>query len=151
MRQATNGAPRGSRADLLSLYLEAGQRRPSPRKFPVVVGAALRLTWQASHRGFLIAASLQIVGALSISAVVVVGQVGLMWILRAQRGTADAGQLALVVVALAAVTAVRSAAATLQQQQRLLSEEVSISAWRRLLNVTGWVEFECYDLPNLYD
>lgn len=147
--QSTNS---GGRIDPLSLHLEAGQRRLSPRKLPRVVGAALRLTWQASHRGFLIAAFLQIVGALSISAVVVVGQLALTAILDGQRGSTDVGRLAVVVVLLAVVTAVGSAAATFQQQQqRLLSEEVSVSAWRRLLDVTGRVELEYYETPHFYD
>lgn len=149
---AEDPPPGGSGVDPLSLYLEDGQRRLSPRKLPLVVGAALRLTWQANRRGFLIAASLQIVGALSISAVVVVGQLALTSILGAQRGSADVRKLALLVVLLAVVTAASSAAATFQQQhQRLLSEEVSISAWRRLLDVTGRVELELYESPRFYD
>ncbi|MGH3823306.1 MAG: ATP-binding cassette domain-containing protein, partial [Pseudonocardiaceae bacterium] len=150
---AEDGPPRGGkRVDPLSLHLEAGQRRLSPRKLPLVVGAALRLTWQASHRGFLLAAFLQIMGALSISAAVVVGQLALTVILDAQRGPADVRGLAVLVVLLAAVTAVGSAAATFQQQQqRLLSEEVSTSAWRRLLDVTGRVELELYESPGFYD
>lgn len=134
------------------MHLEAGQRRLSPRKVPHIVGKALRLTWQASHRGFLLAGCLQIVGALSIIAVVVVGQLALTSILDAQRGSVEVRGLAFALVLLAVVTAVGSAAATFQhQQQRLLSEEVSVSVWRRLLDVTGRVELELYESPGFYD
>jgi ATP-binding cassette subfamily B protein len=145
--------PRGSRRiDPFELSLEAGRRRLSPRKLPQVVAAALRLTWQASHRGFLAAASLQILGALSISVVVLVGQLALDAILRVQRGLPDVRGLVSLVVLLAVVTAVGSAAVTLQtQQQRLLSEEVSAAVWRRVLNVTGRVELEFYESPHFYD
>lgn len=144
---------RGSRrVDPLDLYLEGAQRRVNPRKLPQVVGAALRLTWQASHRGFLVAASLQVLGALSISALVIVGQLALNAILDAPRGSTDVRGLVLVVVLLAVVTAVGSAATTLQQQQqRLLSEEVSVAAWRRVLDITGRVALEFYESPRFYD
>ncbi len=140
------------RIDPFELYLEAGQRRLSPRRLPLVIGAALRLTWHASHRGFLVAASLQLLGALSISVIVVVGQFALDAILDVQGGSADVRGLAVAVALLAVVTAVGSAAATLQQQQqRLLSEEVSVAAWRRLLDVTGRVELELYESAQFYD
>jgi len=128
------------------------QRGRNPRRLPRVVAGALRLTWQASRRGFLAAAALQLVGALSITLLVVVGQLALSAILSAQSGAAGTGSLLLVVVLLAIVTAAGSAATTLQtQQQRLLSEEVSIGAWRRLLDVTGRVELELYESPQFYD
>ena len=142
----------GKRVDPLDLYLEGAQRPVNPRKLPQVVGAALRLTWQASHRGFLVAASLQILGALSISVLVVVGQLALNAILGAERGSTDVRGLVLVVVLLAVVTAVGSVASTLQQQQqRLLGEEVSVAAWRRLLDVTGRVALEFYESPRFFD
>lgn len=142
----------GQRVDPWDLYLEGAQRQVNPRKLPQVVGAALRLTWQASHRGFLVAASLQVLGALSISVLVVVGQLALTAILGAPRGATDLPGLVLVVVLLAVVTAVGSAATTLQQQQqRLLSEEVSVAAWRRLLDITGRVALEFYESPRFYD
>lgn len=143
---------RVTRIDPLTLHLEAAQRQRSPRKLPRVVAGALRLTWQASRQGFVIAATLQLVGALSIILLVVVGQLALTAILGAGSGSTDTGDLVPVVVLLAVVTAAGSAATTLQvQQQRLLSEEVSVGAWRRLLDVTGRVELELYESPRFYD
>ena len=58
------------------------------------------------------------------------------------------GTLIPVVTLLAVVTAVSSAAATpRQQQQLLLSEQVSLAAYRRLLDVTGRVGLEFYECP----
>ena len=138
--------------DPLQLYLEAAQRGTRVRGLHRVVGSALRLTWQASRHGFLVAALLQVLGALSVTALVVVGQLALDAILTADGGSSGTAALIPLIVLLAVVTAIGSAAATLQQQQeRLLSEEVSITAWCRLLDVTGRVALEFYESPTFYD
>lgn len=136
----------------MALHLEAAQRKRDPRRLPGIVLRALQLTWSASRRGFVTAAFLQVLGALAASALVVVGQLALGAILGIDRGTTAVDGLAGVVVLLAVVTAVGAAASTLQQQQqRLLSEEVSVAAWRRLLDVTGRVALEFYESPQFYD
>jgi len=138
--------------DPLHLYLEAGQRRARVRGLPRVVGSALQLTWRASRRGFLVAALLQVLGALSVTALVVVGQMALNAILAADSQSSGVRALVPVIVLLAVVTAVGSAAGALQrQQERLLGEEVSIVVWRRLLDVTGRVKLEFYESPTFYD
>lgn len=136
----------------MELHLEDPRRRKDVRRLHLVVAGALRLTWEASRRGFVIAAALQIVGALAVSALVVVGQLALEVLIGADRGSPVTSPLVVVIVLLAVVTAVGAAAATLQQQQqRLLSEEVSIVAWRKVLDVTGRVGLEFYESPQFYD
>lgn len=138
------------RLDPMDVYMESASQRVSARRLPRVVASALKLTWQASRRGFLVAAGLQVLGALMVSALVVVGKLALDAILGA--GGSGVGKLIPVVVLLALVTAVGAAASTLQQQQqRLLGEEVALAAWRRLLDVTGRVGLEFYESPKFYD
>ena len=127
-------------------------RQRRARRLHAVVANALRLTWRASRSGFLVAAAYQIVGALAISALVVVGQMALKMLVGAERGNAVTGSLLLIIALLALVTAVAAAAATLQKQQnRLLSEEVSDTAWGQVLDVTGRVQLEFYESPQFYD
>ncbi|MDT5084521.1 MAG: ATP-binding cassette, subfamily bacterial, partial [Mycobacterium sp.] len=140
------------RLDPMDVYMESASQRVSARRLPHVVASALRLTWEASRRGFLVAAGLQVLGALMVSALVAVGKLALDAIIGAGDGGTDVGRLIPVVVSLALVTAVGAAASTLQQQQqRLLGEEVSLTAWRRLLDVTGRVGLEFYESPKFYD
>lgn len=138
--------------DPLALRLEAARHRVGLHALPRIVAGALRLTWEASHRGFLLAAGLQIVGALSAVALVVVGQLALDVLLALDRVPPGPATVAAVVAALAVVTAIGSANATLQQQQqRLLGEQVSLVTWRRLLDVTGRVPLDCFESPGFYD
>jgi ATP-binding cassette subfamily B protein len=133
-------------------YLEGRKRATRVRGLHRVVVSALRLTWEAGRRGFVIAALLQILGALSVTALVVVGHLALDAILAANNQSSATRSLLPVIVLLAVVTAVGSAASTLQQQQqRLLGEEVSIAVWRRMLDVTGRVNLEFYESPTFYD
>lgn len=86
--------------------LEASRRHKDVRRLHSVVARALRSTWQASRRGFVVAASLQLVGALAVVALVVVGQMALEALLVVDRGgTADS--LILMIVLLAMVTCSR--------------------------------------------
>ncbi len=104
--------PRDGRADSLQLCLEARQRGARVRGLHRVVGSALQLTWQASHRGFLVTALLQVIGALSAAALVLVGQLALNAILAADQGSSAAvDALFPVTVLLAVVSAIGSAAA----------------------------------------
>jgi ATP-binding cassette, subfamily B, bacterial len=139
----------GQRA-ALELQLEAGRRSNDVRRLSRALTGALRLTWSASPRGFLSAAALQLAGALAAAAFVVVGQLALNALLGVS--TVAAGQLGLVIAAIAVVAALSSASVTLQQQQqRLLGEEVSALAWQRVLDVTGRVELQHYETPAFYD
>lgn len=114
------------------------------------VRGALAVTWQASRRGFLLGCALQAVGALAAAALVVLGQRAIEALV-GPRGV-DADGVLLLIVGLAAATAILSAATSLQQQQqRLLAEQVSAVAWRRVLDVTGTVELERYETPGFFD
>jgi ATP-binding cassette subfamily B protein len=120
---------------------------------PRTLLGALRLTWQASRRGFVVAAALQIVAALSTAALVIIGQRALDALLAlGSAGSRGIDGLVVIMILLAAATAVGSTTASLQQQQqRLLGEQVAVAAWRRVLDVTGRVELEMYETPQFYD
>lgn len=120
---------------------------------PALLAAAVALVWTSSRRGFLSAAVLQIIGALSALGVVVVGKIALDAMVDA--GSPDGpsvGTLLPAIVMLALVTALSTASTTLQtQQQRLLGEHVSQTVWRRLLDVTGRVRLESFESPRFFD
>lgn len=144
--------PRSRPADPVELLLEATSRRIDRRGFQRVVAGALRLTWKASRGGFVLAATMQILGAASVIALVVVGQLALNALLGSGRGEQSIASIAVVVALLALVTALGSATATLQQlQQRLIGEQVADAVWRQVLDVTGRVALEAYESPRFYD
>jgi ATP-binding cassette, subfamily B, bacterial len=141
---------RAARLDPMQLNLEAGGRAKDVRRLCRALIGSLRLTWAASRKGFIVAAALQVTGALAAAALVVVGQLALESLLHPEAVNPSTGVL--VIVSLAAVTAAGSAATGLQQQQqRLLGEEVSAAAWQRVLDVAGRVELEYYEAPQFYD
>lgn len=141
-----------TRADPMDLLLEAALRPKDPRRLPHLVARGLALAWSASHRGFVYAAALQLVGAVSVSALVVVGKFALDGILAAQDGSAAVSALLPVVALLALVTSLGTAATVLQQQQqRLLGEQVAVASWQRVLDVTGRVGLELYESSRFYD
>jgi hypothetical protein len=55
--------------------------------------AAVRLVWQSSPRGFLTAAALQILGAVSALGVVLVGKVAIEAIVRAEQSSTEVEDL----------------------------------------------------------
>jgi ATP-binding cassette subfamily B protein len=112
--------------------------------------SALALSWGASPRGVLIAAGLQIGGALAAAGVVAIGQAALHVLLNPEAAAPAYAEL--VMVALAVVTALGSASGILQQQQqRLLAEEVAHVVWDRVLDVTTRVGLEQYESPAFHD
>ncbi len=123
------------------------------RSVPRLLSGAVRLAWQSDRRTFLISAAWQIVGALSLAALVVVGQWVLDGILAAPGDGADtARQLAPALAALAVVTALSGAASAVQgQHQRLLSEETSRTVWNQVIGVTGRVGLESFESPTFFD
>lgn len=113
---------------------------------------ALRLTYQADRRGFLLGAAYQVIGALSPTALVLISQYLLSEIVRAPHGRPKLASLVLPVVILAAVSALTLAATSLQQQQqRLLGERVATKAWQRVLDVSARVRLESYESADFYD
>ncbi|MGY1779769.1 ABC transporter ATP-binding protein [Geodermatophilus sp. SYSU D01036] len=105
---------------------------------------------KASPRQFVLAALLQVLGAVAATALVYAAKLTLDVLLTTDPG--DAVSLtdvtsALVVLALA--TAVSGAAGSLQaQQQRLLAEDISTQTWRELLEVTGRVDLGLLESPS---
>jgi ATP-binding cassette, subfamily B, bacterial len=134
----------------MDLYLEGAQRGRDVRSLSRAMVGGLRLTWEASRRGVIVAATFQVLGALATAALVVVGRLALEAFVAPD--DAPRADLVMVIVGLAVVTAVGAMAATMQvQQQRLLAEEVSVATWRRVLDVTGRVELEFYESARFYD
>ena len=124
----------------------------TPRALPRLIRMALGLVWEADRRGFLAAAFFQILGAAMSALLVLAGKVAIDAVLAAQSGTATTSALVPVVVLIALVTAVGSASSSLQaQQQRLLGEHVSATAWGRLLDVTGRVNLEFFESPRFFE
>lgn len=113
----------------------------------------MRLTWQASPRGFIVAALAQVTGAVSTAALVLVGQQALQAMLAIGREAGPLnGRFMVIILLLAVVTAFGSTSSVLQQQQqRLLGEQVGALAWGRVLDVTGRVELEVYESSTFYD
>ena len=117
-----------------------------------LLSEAVRLTWRADRRTFLAAASWQVVGALSLAALVLVAKWVLDAILDAQGTDGLVEQLAPALAALAVVTALSGAATAFQQQhQRLLTEQTSRRVWHQVLDVTGRVALEAFESPRFFD
>lgn len=134
--------------------MPAHREPPSPKKNSVTrtVLGALRLTYEADRKGFLLAAGFQIVGALSPTVLVLVGQYLLQAITSAPHGRPRLGELIFPVIVLAAMTALTLAAGNLQtQQQRLLGERVAARAWERVLAVSARIRLELYESSAFYD
>ena len=133
------------------VFSEAYLRKRTPRALPRLIRMALGLVWEADRRGFL-AAFFQILGAAMSALLVLAGKLAIDAVLAAQSGTATTSALVPVVVLIALVTAVGSASSSLQaQQQRLLGEHVSATAWGRLLDVTGRVNLEFFESPRFFE
>ena len=134
------------------MFSEAYLRKRTPRALPRLIRMALGLVWEADRRGFLAAAFFQILGAAMSALLVLAGKLAIDAVLAAQSGTATTSALVPVVVLIALVTAVGSASSSLQaQQQRLLGEHVSATAWGRLLDVTGRVNLEFFESPRFFE
>jgi len=119
---------------------------------PRLLVGALRLSWQSNRRGFVGAATLQVLGGVTASLLVLIGKWALDGLLAVGKGGAPLASLVLGVVALAALVAIGSAATTFQQQQqRLLSEDLSRTVWDRLLDVTTRVGLAHYESARFYD
>jgi ATP-binding cassette subfamily B protein len=119
---------------------------------PRLLRDAMRLTWQANRAGFVVAAVLQVVGAVVVSVFVLVGKSVLENLLALGHGGGSARHLIPVVILLVVITAGGAAAATLQQQQqRLVSEDLANVVWDRVLDVTARVGLEYYESPRFHD
>lgn len=138
--------------DPLDVLLEAAQQRASARRLPGLLAGALRLTWRASPRRFIVSAALQVLGALVSSAVLLVGKLALDALVAAGHGASSPATLAKIVMLFALVTAAGSAVATFQQlQETMLGEQVADTAWGEILGVTSQVELAFYESPRFYD
>lgn len=110
---------------------------------------AIRLVAAANPRGFALAAVLQVLGAVSVTAVVVAGKLTLDVIVD---GSQTSGRLVAPLVLLAVASALSTAVTGLQaHQQRLLGEDAAVKAWVRLLAVTGRTELRTYESPAFHD
>ncbi len=140
------------RSDPMDVLDPSAARAQSPGALVRVARTAMRLVWRASRRGFLMAASFQILGAAMAMLFVLAGKLAVDAVLAAERGSASVGTLVPVIVLIAAVTAVSSAAVSVQtQQERLLGERASSAVWERLLDVTGRVNLEFFESPRFFE
>jgi ATP-binding cassette subfamily B protein len=131
---------------------DAGRSSSRRGRLPSLLGGAIRLAWRADRATFLSTAAWQLIGALSLAAVVILGQLVLTGIVAAPRGEGTVARLAPAMAALAAVTALASAGSVFQQQQqRLLGEQTSHVVWQQVLDVTGRVGLEAFESPSFYD
>lgn len=136
----------------LELGVPLGQKRARASRLVRAVTVSLRLTWRASPGGFIAAAVLQLVGALSTTGLIVVGKLAIDAVVAVPGGGGLQPRLVEAIVLLAVLSALGSSAGALQaQQQRLLGEQVSVVAWRSILDVTGRVELETFESPRFYD
>lgn len=121
----------------------------TPRSTAGAVVQAFRVSWRADRAGTVIAAVLQIVGALSVLAVVLASKLALDAILGSS-GYGSALVLALVLLALA--TAASGAVGTIQQQhQRLLGERVGQQMWLDMLVACVSVDLERWNSTDFMD
>ncbi|NHC16238.1 ABC transporter ATP-binding protein [Motilibacter sp. E257] len=132
--------------------VESRTRSRDVRALPRLLGRAVRLVRQADPRGFAAAAAYQLVGAVASVGLVVIGKLLLDILQVPDADDVPGGRLAVLVGALALVSAGSSAIGTFQsQQQRLLGERVALAAWERVLDVTGRARLETYESSTFYD
>lgn len=142
----------GRAIDPMEMVTEARSRRRSAFALPHLTRDALLLVWQASPGGFIRAAWYQILGAVTATLFVLAGKLVVSAVLVAAQGPADVWVFVPAVVAISVITAVSGASGVLQaQQERLLSEHVSSTAWAKLLTVTGRVDLESFEDPEFFE
>ncbi|WP_205857059.1 ABC transporter ATP-binding protein [Phytoactinopolyspora endophytica] len=113
---------------------------------------SVKLSWSADPRTFGITSALQLLGALVIAAQVLIVKEVLEAILAVTDDDAGAGRVVLPVMLLAAVTALVSISAAVQvNQQKLLSELVMRTTWRKMLDVAGAVGLRSFESPDFYN
>jgi hypothetical protein len=87
------------------LQLESAKKSTEARRLPGLLIGAIKLTWQANRVGFIVAALLQVVGALVVSAFVLVGRSALNGLLTIGQGGGSPTALISVAVVLVVITA----------------------------------------------
>jgi ATP-binding cassette subfamily B protein len=119
------------------------------RQFPRLMGASLRLAWQAGRRELLIALGLQLFNSVAIVAQLLVGREVLRALLT------SGVDLTTVVPGLAALVIVSAlqgfAAAAEREQGELLSELVSQYAEGHILDVAGRVDLVRFESPEFFN
>ncbi len=124
-------------------------RRVAPVRTAALTWQAIRLVASANPAGFAVAAGLQVLGAVAVTAVVVAAKLTVDVMVSADVEVATfVGPLVLLAIASALSTAVTGLQT---HQQRLLGEDAGIQAWARLLAVTGATDLRTYESPEFHD
>jgi ATP-binding cassette subfamily B protein len=124
--------------------------RRAPR-LPALLARAVRLVAEAAPVSFALSVALQLAGALA-AVGMILGARSVIHRLLAVANGAPARSALPAVLLITAVTAFTSAAGPMHaQQQRLLSEQVGSSVWRRLAQSTCRVPLEHFEDPAFHD
>jgi ATP-binding cassette, subfamily B, bacterial len=139
-------------ADYTDLLVAAKARPKSLRRLPALLKESTRFAWEADRRLFLETTILQLIGgAITFLQLRFTKQV-------LDRMTAVGAHRASVISAMPAVAGLvlvtsflTVAAAVLVQRQRLLSELVTRTTWRRILDVAGSVNLRAFESSSFFD
>jgi ATP-binding cassette subfamily B protein len=123
----------------------------SLRKLPNLVAMALRITWRAARREFVVSAALQVTAGVAVAGQLLAGRQVLEHVVRGQvaGGFADTLPALAAFALLTAVVAFSSLASI--EQQRLLTELTARFAMGQVLTVAGTVDLVSYDNPAFHD
>ena len=124
----------------------------SLRKLPQLVHEAIRMTWAAGPRLFVLMGLLQVFVAVGVVVQLVIGKQILDELLSSDRTTAAYGDALPYLVALFALTVSLGIANAVQKEQAtVLGELVSRLAYNRVLDVAEAVELKAFESPAFFD
>jgi ATP-binding cassette subfamily B protein len=144
---STEDGPRETRS-WVEIYEPEGTRG-TWRDLPGLVGASIRLAWNAGRRELIVTTILSLVAALAVGAQVLAGQVAIDAVVGAT------GDLTAIIPALALVIGVTVLIAVIQtietEQTRVLGELTSRRALDRVIDVSTSVDLLAFEDPTFHD
>ncbi|MCB0910701.1 MAG: ABC transporter ATP-binding protein [Propionibacteriaceae bacterium] len=136
--------------DPVALRAAARAERKTLGRLSRLIRSSLALVWSAGRRELLVLAGLQLLAAVALALSVLAVQSVLSAILSIE--DSGAGAVVAPVLALAGLTAFSSVAVSVNGQlQRVLSETVVRSMWRRVFAVSTSVDLQEFESPDFYD
>ncbi len=138
--------------DPLDLF-RAGREQPrSLRRLPSLCLTAVRIARSASPRLFVALIALSVVAAAVLGLQVLLGKAAIAGVLDQERTDRNLAAALPAVVGLVAASALGGVASAAQAQcQRLLSEQVEMTMWSSILDVTTSVGLEVFESPRFFD
>jgi ATP-binding cassette subfamily B protein len=122
------------------------------RRVPRLIAVALRIMWSAGRTDLILATSLQLVSALGIAAILLLGRRALDVLLSVTSGEASMQAIVPLALAMGAVTAAHLSAVTVQsERQHILAELARRHVQGRLLDVTSNVDLVTFDDPEFHN